>query len=116
LLKQGDILKYSVKISNSGNETVMNPLIRFTIPSAFTPLKRNLKKLAETGKIGKFEIRSGKINIYMNNLPGGSQKTIAIELLAVMPGKTTVPPAEVYEYYNPENNAFSSTEKIEVTD
>ena len=60
-----------------------------------------LQKLVDEGRIAKFQITARTAVVYLRGLKPGEQLEVYCRLRATMPVKVAVPPAAVYEYYNP---------------
>ena len=72
------------------------------------------KRIPVIPGIEKYEISGGEVILYLDEMSGSDSFEVEYLLKARLEGKITMPKAEVYEYYNPDNRAYSKQEKITV--
>jgi hypothetical protein len=74
----------------------------------------DLAGLVKTGDIARYQVTRRKAIVYLLGLKPGKALELRYRLRATMPAKVTVPPARVYEYYDPDKEGLSSTLRLEV--
>ena len=74
----------------------------------------DLAGLVKAGDIAKYQVTRRKAIVYLLGLKAGKALELRYRLKATMPVKVTVPPARVYEYYDPDKEGLSSSMRLEV--
>ena len=89
-------------------------IVDLPIPGGFELEPGELDALVGAGTIAKYQITPRKAIIYLRGLGAGQTLELQYGLRATMPIKVQVPPAEVYEYYNPDRRATGRPSLLEV--
>jgi hypothetical protein len=100
-LKPGDILTAEAAASYTGDGVIHYAIIDLGIPPGFKVRTGDFNKIRAKGVIERFEISSGRILLYLNNLDK-VEKRFQYRLKAISPGRIRMPEARVYDYYDPE--------------
>jgi len=104
----------TASVANNRHEPAPMVILDLPIPAGFTPDADDLARLVKTGAVAKFQVTSRAIIIYLRNLDPGAPMTMRYRLRAGMPVKLTVPPARVYEYYDPARQGSSPAARLTV--
>ena len=89
-------------------------LAELPVPAGFTLQAQDFAKLVEDGTIAKFQAQPGRVLVYLRDLGAGVTLELPYRLQADVPAQVTVPEARVYEYYNPDRQAFAPTSRMVV--
>jgi len=65
-------------------------------------------------KLAKYELTGNQCILYLRDVKPGKPFKLSYQLKALYPIRAKIPPAEVYEYYQPANRDRSSYFDIEV--
>jgi uncharacterized protein YfaS (alpha-2-macroglobulin family) len=86
-------------------------IVDLPIPPGFAVESDDLEKLAEQGKIDKFQIGPRSALVYLRELGPAKSCTLEYRLRATIAGRVQVPPAVAYEYYTPERTVATAPQK-----
>ena len=91
-------------------------ILDLPIPGGFEIERGELDELKGSNRIAKYQITPRKAIVYLRGLAPGDKLELRYRLRATMPVKVAVPPAQAYEYYNPDHRATGSGSNLEVTE
>ena len=112
--RAGDSLQATATVKNQMQETAPMVMIELPIPAGFRAFAEDFDRLVEKGAIAKFQLQPTRVLVYLRELAAGKTQTLSYRLHAQMAVDVRVPPARVYEYYNPERQGFSTTTRLVV--
>ena len=90
-------------------------ILDLPIPAGFRVSTSDLTRLVQAGTIAKFQVNPRSAIVYLRGLESGKPLILVYRLTATMPVKITVPPAQVYEYYDPDTKGSSQPASLRVT-
>ena len=107
-----DTLTCTVDVTANTPAPINMAIIDLGIPPGFAVDAGAFEHLIESGMIAKYELTSNQCILYVRNIQ--PKKTLHFEyrLRARYPIRAKAPPARVYEYYNPQNEA--QTQPVEI--
>ena len=73
-----------------------------------------MKKLQEEGVISYFEMSEQNLLLYWEHFDDNQEVRIPIGLVGLIPGHFVAVSSRVFEYYNPENEAWIEGLKMDV--
>jgi hypothetical protein len=114
-LHVGDSVTAKATVVNNLPATAPMVILDLPIPAGFTINTTGLDRARETGRIAKFQINPRSAVIYLRQLEPGRPLILEYGLTATMPVRITVPPAHVYEYYDPDTKGASQAKAMRVT-
>ncbi len=114
IISQNERLNCTVKVYNHTYSKLKMPIIKLAIPAGFEVDLMSFDLLTQSAKIAKYENKKTYIVIYLYELKANKCFDFSYSLKAKYPQNITIQPSEVYEYYNPANNAKSEIIKIKV--
>jgi uncharacterized protein YfaS (alpha-2-macroglobulin family) len=105
----------TVKVTSKNLRTTAAPMVmvELPIPPGFAIETDDLAKLVPT-KVARFQVQSGKALLYLMGMKAEEGLVFKYRLRATMPGTVSAAPARVYEYYDPEKQAFSAGVRLTV--
>lgn len=98
-VRRGDLVGLTATVRNVTDEPVPMTLVRLGLPAGLEPATAQLDELRETGRIAFYELRPQEIVLYLDGLAAGAEKTLALDLLAAIPGEYESPAGRTYLYY-----------------
>lgn len=107
-LTVGDAVAATATVRNNLPQTAPMVMLDLPVPAGFAPVTEDLSSLAAAGTVAKFQLTPRSIIVYLRGLEPNKPLQLRYRLRATMPVKVAVPPARVYEYYNADNQGFSS--------
>jgi uncharacterized protein YfaS (alpha-2-macroglobulin family) len=111
-LSVNDMVTATAKVKNNMSVAAPMVIVDLPIPSGFRLSRTELDELKASKMIAKYQVNARSAVIYLRGLAPGASLELQYRLEATMPVKLTVPPATVYEYYDPDKRA--TTKPIEV--
>ena len=103
-------------IANRSEQSAPMLILDLPIPGGFTIEPGELDELAGSQRIARYQITPRKAIVYLRDLPAGATLELRYRLRATMPVKVTAPPAEAYEYYDPDRRGRSQASRLEVVE
>ncbi|MBN1765927.1 MAG: zf-HC2 domain-containing protein [Sedimentisphaerales bacterium] len=100
-----DILTCTVEVIRNGKIPVEMAIIDLGIPPGFKVDPGAFENLVKAGVLAKYEITGNQCILYVRNILPGKPLKFSYQLKALYPLRAQPPPARVYEYYNPSNQA-----------
>lgn len=114
-VKMGETVRLNVTVKNRTSTGQPMTLARVGIPGGLTSQPWQLKELREKGALGFFETRPREVIIYFRDLAPNAVKTLALDLVATVPGHYTAPASSAYLYYNNEDKTWLEPLVAEIT-
>lgn len=119
-LAQNDIVTAKVSVRNNQKVDAHQVMVDLGIPPGFELQAEDLDALVskEGGSLGHLTkyTRTGRLVIlYYDGFASGQNTKFSYRLRAKFPVRAEVPASRVYEYYNPEVEAYAAPKKIVVT-
>lgn len=111
----GDSVTATATILNNMTNAEPMVILDLPIPAGFSIGTTDLDELVRAGTIAKFQVNPRSAIVYLRGLEPSSPLVVEYRLTTTMPVKITVPPARVYEYYNPDTKGKSQPASIRVT-
>ncbi len=84
------------------------------LPPGFTVDQALLGDLRDAGEFDRYEIRGGRLNLYLGRIAEGTGKTVRIRVHPTLRGTMTLPHTTVYEYYDPQSRGVSQPARVTV--
>jgi uncharacterized protein YfaS (alpha-2-macroglobulin family) len=89
-------------------------ILDLPVPAGFALDGDDLAELVKAGDIARFQVTPRSAIVYLRDLKPGTPLTLRYQLRATMPVKLTVPPARIYEYYDPARQGSSPAVQLTV--
>jgi uncharacterized protein YfaS (alpha-2-macroglobulin family) len=89
-------------------------ILDLPIPPGFMIVSNDFENLKDFGFIAKYQISLRSVIVYLRQLEPGKPLKLKYHLRATMPVRITIPPARIYEYYNPEIQGVSPSDRLTV--
>ncbi|MCF7957455.1 MAG: hypothetical protein K9M57_03295 [Phycisphaerae bacterium] len=109
-----DVLTCHVEVRRNGQTPVNMAIIDLAIPPGFMVDRSAFERLVKIGQLAKYELTGNQCILYLRDIKPGEPIQFKYQLRALYPIRAKIPPAEVYEYYRPENRDRSLYYDIEV--
>jgi hypothetical protein len=113
-LQVGNAVWAEATVVNNMSHAAPMVILDLPIPAGFATESDTLAALVESGAIAKYQITARSIIVYLRELAPGKPVCIRYRLEATMPVRITVPPARIYEYYDPDNQGTSQPTQMDV--
>ena len=115
-LAVNDELRCRVHVQNNSGAAISMAMIDLGIPPGFTVEATPFASMRERGEIVKFELTGSQIILYLRELSSAAPLRFEYALRAKYPLRVQSPRGAVYEYYQPQNRAESTTQMLSVND
>ena len=89
-------------------------VVDLPVPPGFPLITDDLAGLVSGGIIARYQVTPRSAIIYLRGLEPGKRLQFRYRLRASMPVRITVPPARIYEYYDPDRQGSSKIIKLSV--
>lgn len=106
-LAVGDSVTATATVINHMPSPAPMVILDLPIPAGFTIDRAALDRLVNDGTIVKFQMNPRSAVVYLRRMQPGQPLILRYGLTATMPVKITVPPAQAYEYYDPDRKGTS---------
>ncbi len=113
-LRVGDTVTAEAVVVNNMSGLAPMVILDLPVPAGFAATPDFLADMVKAGRIAKYQLTARSIVVYLRGLPPGKPLSVHYRLEATMPVRITVPPARVYEYYDPSRRAVSEPTEIVV--
>ncbi len=113
-LSVNDSVDVTARVVNKTDDALPMVIVDLPIPAGFAIASEDLEKLVAAEKIAKYQLTPRSAVIYLRQLSPAEPLVLHYRLQATMPVKITVPPARVYEYYNPDKQASGAVVRLTV--
>lgn len=115
-LAVNDQLKCAVTVKNHTGRGINMAIVDLGIPPGFDVDVAAFEAMQEQGRIAKFEVTGNQVILYLRELSETTPFQFEYALRAKYPLRVQTPPSAVYEYYQPQNQAQSRPEILQVVD
>jgi uncharacterized protein YfaS (alpha-2-macroglobulin family) len=115
-LAVNDQLKCAVTVKNHTGRGINMAIVDLGIPPGFDVDAAAFEAMQEQGRIAKFEVTGNQVILYLRELSGTTPFRFEYALRAKYPLRVQTPASAVYEYYQPQNQAQSTPEILQVVD
>jgi uncharacterized protein YfaS (alpha-2-macroglobulin family) len=103
-IRANDPVRVTATAVNRTKQTAPMVMVELPIPAGF--------QFVDMTPVGdKYQVTPQKVIVYLHDLQSKKPVEIRYLLRAAMPGKVAVPAARVYEYYDPDKQGLSSTNR-----
>jgi hypothetical protein len=113
-LQVGDTVRATATVVNNLSEPAPMVLLDLPIPAGFAIDTDDLQQIVTAGSIAKYQVNPRSAIVYLRGLEPGKPLKLTYRLRATMPVKVTVPPAQVYEYYDPDKRGVTPAAQLTV--
>lgn len=103
-----------VSVLNQSDETAPMVMLDLPVPAGFAVNRAGLDAAVKDGRIGKYQVSATQIIVYLRQLSPTEPLELNYSLRATMPVRIQVPPAQVYEYYDPDRNSKGGSIELQV--
>ncbi len=114
VLGVNDIITQNISLENTGDQDVVNGLVKINIPQGTTPLEESLGKLVNSGLIKKYEYNYNTIDLYLRDTTKGAKLDLSVQYRVLYPEEITGGSVRVYDYYNPEYEGIANPQMLKV--
>ena len=102
MLTVGNKVRAKATVANNTGNTAPMVILDLPIPAGFAVDTNDFANLVQAQKIAKYQVNPRSVVVYLRGLKPGLPLILNYTLTATMPVKIEVPPARVYEYYDPD--------------
>jgi hypothetical protein len=113
-LSVDDVLTCTVHVRSNQKAPVTMTIVDLGIPPGFTVDTAAFEGLVKRGVLAKYEMTGRQCILYVCNIRPEAPLRFSYELRARYPIRAKVPPARVYDYYNPEKADVAPPREIVV--
>ena len=96
--------------------TVDSVILDLPVPAGFAIDRTDFEAVQASGKIAKFQVTPRNIVVYLREIGPTKPMQLRYRLRPTMPVRITVPPARVYEYYDPSKQGFTAPTRLAVVE
>lgn len=114
-LAVGETTRLTAKLSNRTREIVPDPIARIGLPAGLEAQTWQLQQLVERGEIAFFETRPREVTLYWHGVGVDEVHTVALDLVAQVPGTFTGPASSAYPYYDDQAKAWVGGLPVSIT-
>jgi uncharacterized protein YfaS (alpha-2-macroglobulin family) len=111
----GDKLQATATITNHQQFASPMVIVTLPIPAGFSA-DDNLKLLRQIPSVEKVQITPRTLVVYLRSLAPQKPLELKYQLKANTPASVTIPPANIYEYYDPAKRAQTPERKVVIAD
>jgi hypothetical protein len=111
-LKVGDTITATATVVNHMKQVAPMVILDLPIPAGFSIDAEDLTKLVKAETIAKYQLSARQAVVYLRGLEPGKPLKLEYHLKATMPVKLTVPPGQVYEYYDTDKRGRSEPARM----
>ncbi|MBX7094179.1 MAG: carboxypeptidase-like regulatory domain-containing protein [Flavobacteriales bacterium] len=98
--QSGEMVRALMKINNSKNEQIHNPLVELSIPACFRYDPQQLRELEKQKIIERYEARGNQLVFYFKAISPNGTLEFPITLTATQKGLFRSPASRVFPYYS----------------
>ena len=115
-LAVNDRLQCAVTVKNHTGGGINMAIMDLGIPPGFDVDASAFEAMQAQGRIAKFEVTGNQVILYLRELSETTPFQFEYALRSKYPLRVQTPPSAVYEYYQPQNQAQSRPEILQVVD
>jgi uncharacterized protein YfaS (alpha-2-macroglobulin family) len=112
--KIGGIVPVDVEVTYRKPEASGMVLVAVGVPAGLTPLDEDLAALQREGRIARYELGPGRVNLYLDSLATGAPVALKLRLKARTRVRSSGVGSLAYLYYSPEIRASAPPAAIQV--
>jgi uncharacterized protein YfaS (alpha-2-macroglobulin family) len=112
-LNVDDRVTATATITNTRDRTAPMVILDLPIPAGFEIEPQELDELQGSNLIAKYQLTPRKAIVYLRELTPQQKLELRYRLRATMPVRVNVPPAQAYEYYDPDKRGTSQPVVLE---
>jgi hypothetical protein len=113
-LTEGSVTEARVAVVNRTNETVPTPMAIIGLPGGLEVRHDQLKELVKAGTIAAYEVLGREVVLYWRALAAEARVSLALSLIAAIPGSYTGPASRAYLYYTNEHKQWVDGLRVEI--
>jgi type II secretory pathway pseudopilin PulG len=110
-----DVVTATATVVNRLESAAPMVILDLPVPAGFAVEAEAFDQLVAVGTIARYQLTPRSAAVYLRQLEPGKPLELRYRLRAKMPVKVSVPPAQVYEYYDPAKSARSDPAQLTVT-
>jgi uncharacterized protein YfaS (alpha-2-macroglobulin family) len=108
----GQTLRATARVTNRRPQDAPMVIVDLPVPAGFAPDEAGLAALRAVPGVDKVQVTPRNLVVYLRELAAGKTLELTYGLRSNAPARVTVPPAEVYEYYDPARRATTPPGKV----
>jgi hypothetical protein len=108
----GDVVPVDLKVTYRKPEASGMVVASLGVPAGLQVLGEDLEALKAQGKIARYELGAGAVNLYLDRLVTGSASTLSLRFKAVSKVSTKGQGSLAYLYYHPEVRAKAAATAV----
>ena len=113
-LSVDDTVAATATIVNRMPKAAPMVIVDLPVPGGFAAEAQDFRSLVDRGVIARYQITPRNVLVYLRELAPNQPLTLPYRLRATLPVQVAVPPARVYEYYDPDRSAASAPFRLTV--
>jgi uncharacterized protein YfaS (alpha-2-macroglobulin family) len=113
-LAVGELMTATAVVENRLKQPAPMVMLDLPIPAGFRLVAEDLNQLVAAGTVARYQLTPRSAIVYLRGLEPGKPLQLTYRLRAELPVKVAVPPARVYEYYDPDQQGFSRAVNVRV--
>lgn len=113
-VREGETARLDVRLRNRRDEGVPMTLARVGLPAGLEPRPEQLKEWKEQGLVDAYETRPREVTLYFRGLAPESEKRLALDLVAAIPGEFEGPATSAYLYYSDDRKAWAKPVRVRI--
>ncbi|MCC7408740.1 MAG: hypothetical protein IT442_11760 [Phycisphaeraceae bacterium] len=114
-MQVGQTLAATATVTNRTADVASMVILDLPIPAGFELRAEDFDALVKAGSIAKYQLTPRSVIVYLRQLTPDQPLELRYRLEPTMPVKLTVPGAEAYEYYDPDQRGSAPAMDLEVT-
>jgi hypothetical protein len=111
----GETVRLTATVTNTTTDGQPMTLARVGFPGGLAHQGWQLEEMRERGDVAFYETRPRELILYFRDLKPEEVKTLAFDLTAEIPGRTTGPASSAYLYYTDEHKSWTDGLTVTVT-
>jgi hypothetical protein len=111
---EGELTEARLKIANTSDDTVPNPIAIVGIPGGLEVRHDQLKELVKSGRVAAYEVLGRDLVLYWRSFAANETVELPISVVAAIPGTYTGPASRAYLYYTDEDKTWTDGLRVEI--
>ena len=108
VVAEGETVRLDVAITNRRTDGQPMTLARIGLPAGLEPREDQLKGLKKSGAIDFWETRPREVTLYFRGLAPEAVRSLALDLVAAIPGDFEGPATSAYLYYTDDAKTWAA--------
>ena len=108
VIAEGETVRLDVAITNRRKDGQPMTLARIGLPAGLEPREDQLKELKKSGAIDFWETRPREVTLYFRGLAPEAVRSLALDLVAAIPGDFEGPATSAYLYYTDDAKTWAA--------